>query len=421
MKKNTTKIGKQTQNKNSHSNLWNGSNLNKTILRLIWKEHHISRAEVAKRLNLSRSTVTEIVKELLKTGLVLEKGMGKSTGGRRPVVLEFQENARGIIGIDIGATHVSVALTDLKGRLLFFKEERHTVRTDPEGTRKLIFDLCDESLASWKNGSQKLLSIGVAFPSPVDPVHPEWISEVVIPAWQGKNELDLLHKRYGVPVYIDNDANLAALAEYMWGAGRGANDIIYIKVSHGIGAGYILGGEIYRGSQGVAGEIGHFPIDIYGKQCVCGLRGCLVTFLGAEALQTKARSLLVDHPDSILKDKEPTVKDIEFAALSGDVLAIRLVREAAEYMGVAITSLLNIMNPERIILGGALARVNDIFLDPVREKIKHCTLVNSAASVEIRKSELENKCVAVGAATLALEEAFAEPNIFHQRPRPGVL
>ena len=392
-----------------------------SVLRLIWREQQISRAEIARQLGLSRSTVTEIVKDLLKTGFVEEVGRGTSSGGRRPIMLEFQYEARCILGVDIGATHVSVALTDLRGQLLEWKEQSHPVRTDPEGTRALVIQLCDDCLSPWGVGVKRLLSISVAVPSPVDPIHPELLSEVVIPGWQGRSGLEELHERYGVPVYVDNDANLGALAEHWWGAGRGVDDFVYIKLGRGIGAGYILGGEVYRGAEGVAGELGHLPIDPHGKPCVCGLKGCLATFIGSSALKARADALLADHPDSVLAGEELTITAIEKAALAGDGLALQVVQEAAAYLGVALTGFINLMNPRMVVLGGGLAQVGKLLLEPLREQVRRATLVRSAAAVEIRTSELGPQAVAIGAATLALEAAFAVPNFFQRASQPGVL
>lgn len=275
-----------------------GSQAN-AVLKLIWKTGLISRAEIARRLSLSRSTVTEILKDLLHTKFVREVGLGRSQGGRRPVMISFEYEARCILGVDIGATHVAVTLTDLRGRPLVLKQASHPVRNDPEGTRALAITLCEACLEEWGK-PRRLLCIGVAVPSPVDPRNPEWLSEVVIPAWKGRHELQKLHEHFGVPVYIDNDANLGALAEQRWGAGRDIDDLIYIKMAYGIGAGYIIEGDIYRGARGLAGEIGHLPIDTHGAKCVCGMRGCLVNFLGAVPMLNRARQVLVQHPESKL-------------------------------------------------------------------------------------------------------------------------
>jgi glucokinase-like ROK family protein len=392
-----------------------------SVLRLIWREHQISRAGIARGFGLSRSTVTETVKSLLKTGFVAEVGTGTSNGGRRPILLEFQDEARYILGVDLGASHIAVVLTNLRGQIREWKEVSHPVRTDPEGTRALIAQLCDACLSTVEGGADKLLSISVAVPSPIDPAHPEWLPEVVIPAWHGHSELDRLHQRYGVPVYVDNDANLGALAEHWWGAGRGANNMIYIKLGRGVGAGCIFDGQIYRGVSGGAGEIGHVPIDLNGALCVCGLRGCLVTLIGASALKARVSTLLADHPDSVLAGETPTMDAIAKAALAGDVLALQVVREAAAYLGIALAGVINLINPQMVVLGGNLSQVGELLLEPVRDKVRQATLTRATTSVELRVSELGRQAIAIGAATLALEAAFAAPDFLERSSRPGIL
>jgi len=388
-------------------------------LRLIWKEQRISRAEISRRTGLSRSTVSETVDTLIQTGLIAEVGVAPSNGGRPPVVIEFRDDACAILGVDMGAAHVAVALTDLRGRVLVWERRGHPVRTDPEGTRALISGLCETCLANWPPGARRLVGIGVAVPSPVDPAHPDRLSEVVLPAWQGSLGLDVLTKRYGVPVMVDNDANLAALGERWWGAGREVEDFAYIKVATGVGLGHVIKGQIYRGATGVAGEIGHLAIDPNGLPCVCGLKGCLATLVGAPALVARARALLADHPESLLAGTEPTLVSIEDAALAGDPLALALVREAAEHLGIAVAGLLNLMNPAMVVLGGGLARLGDVLLEPLRETIRHRTLISSLVGCEIRTSELGARATAVGAATMVLEAALADLSLFPAVARRG--
>ncbi len=368
-------------------------------------------------MQLSRSTVSEIVGDLLQTGLVAEVGVGPSSGGRRPIVLEFQDDACGILGVDIGATHVAVALTDLRGNILGWREEDHQTRDDPEGTHALVTQLCDASLAVWGRGTRRVVGIGLAVPSPVDPRN-NGLSDVVLPAWRGRNKLGELHLKYGVPVFIDNDANLGALAERWWGAGRDVEDFTYIKVATGIGAGHILRGEIYRGATGFAGEIGHVEIDPHGDPCVCGLRGCLATYVGTSALVARARALVKQNPGGILSGDALTIGDIEDAALAGDAVALRVIREAAEHLGVAVAGLLNLMNPSMVILGGSLARLGDLLLEPLRDAVRSRTLVSSVAAAEIRSSELGTQTVPVGAATLVLEAALTNPSMLPPKVRP---
>ena len=381
-------------------------------LRLIWREQRISRAEIARHTGLSRSTVSEIVDSLFTTGLIGEVGAGPSRGGRPPIVLEFKDDARAILGVDMGAAHVSVALTNLRGKVLAWEHRAHPVRSDPDGTRALIIELCDLCLAKWRPGIQRVIGIGIAVPCPIDPQNPDRFPELVMPDWHGRSGLNLLSERFGVPLLVDNDANMGALAERWWGAGRGVDDFGYIKVATGLGMGQVIRGQIYRGATGFAGEIGHMAIDPHGGPCICGLRGCLTTLVGAAALVEQARARVKDHPESALARTEPTIDEIETAALAGDALALELVHQAAENLGIAVASLLNLMNPAMVILGGGLARLGDVLLNPLRDVVRRRTLISSLVACEIRTSELGIHATAVGAATMVLEALLADSSMF---------
>ena len=330
-------------------------------------------------------------------------------------MLEFQDEAFGILGVDIGAAHVAVALTDLRGQVLAWKNARHDVRGDPEGTRRIIAELSDGCLARWGGGTGRLVGVGIAVPSPVNPAQPGVLSEVVLPAWRGRDWFDDLQVRYGVPVLVDNDANLGALAERWWGAGLGVDDFVYIKVATGIGAGQIVGGEIYRGATGIAGEVGHLVIDPLGPKCPCGLDGCLTTFVGSQALIERASALVEKHPESALAGSDPTVESIEDAAVAGDPLARQIVHEAAEHLGIAVAGIVSMLNPAMVIVGGGLARVGDLLLDPLRDVIGRRSLITSVAGTQVRASELGEHATAQGAATIVLQAALDDPRLF---PKP---
>ncbi|MDT8342223.1 MAG: ROK family transcriptional regulator [Longimicrobiales bacterium] len=390
-----------------------GRPLADVVLETIWHHRRISRADLARTLGISRSRVSDIVGDLLETGLVEEGGAGPSRGGRRAILLAFRDDAHVILGVDMGATHVAVGLTDLRGRILVWHDRDHPVREDPAGTRALITELCDRSLKDWGGPRDRLIGIGIAVPSPVDPRFPDRLSSVVLPAWEGESGFGPLRERYGVPIFVDNDANLGAVAERWWGAGRGVEHFTYIKLATGIGAGLMIGGDVYRGATQVAGEIGHVSIDPHGEPCVCGNRGCLVTFVGGEALVARTRALLEKHPESRLAAEEGlTLGAIERAAQAGDPLAVQVVGWAAQHLGVALAGLLNLMNPGAVILGGGLTRAGDHLLVPLREAVLRRTLVNSVAALEIRMSELGPRSTGLGAATLVLASALADPRLF---------
>lgn len=384
-----------------------------TVLRLIWDEAEISRAGIARRAGLSRSTVSDIVSSLLTSGLVAEVGVGESRGGRRPIVLAFQDDAFAILGVDIGATHISTILTDLRGRVLAWRHHDFPASSDPEGARALVVESCDACLADAAVPHGKLLGLGVALPSPVDARHPERLHPLALPAWKGRHQLEQLVPRFGVPVLIDNDANLGALAEHWWGAARGLDDFTYIKIATGIGSGHFIGGTIYRGATGVAGEVGHVTIDPHGNPCGCGNRGCLVTYVGSKALIARARELSPSYPDSVLSQVTPiTSSGIEDAAIAGDPLATQVIFEAAEYLGIAVAGMLNVMNPAAIILGGSITRLGERLLAPIRETMLQRTFVGAVASSRILASELGSRDVALGAATLVLDAALRDPSFF---------
>lgn len=389
-----------------------GRSLADLVLERIWYTGPVSRADLARDLGTSRSTMSEIVGVLLETGLVAEGQDGPSSGGRRPIMLEFQDDAHVILGVDMGATHVAVTLTNLGGRILAWHHRDHPVRTDPKGTRSLIEKLCDACFRQWGGSRDALIGLGIAVPSPVNPRFPDRLSAAVMPAWQGQTGFGAIADRFGVPVLVDNDANLGAVAERWWGGAREVEDFTFIKLATGIGAGQIIRGEIYRGATSVAGEIGHVSMDPNGEPCICGNRGCLVTIAGASALIARTERLRAEYPDSALSQGDVSLRAIEDAALAGDALAVEVIQHAAHFIGVAIAGLLNVMNPGAVILGGSLTRVGDLLLVPLREAVLRRTLVASVAASEIRMSQLGDRSIALGAATHVLASALADPSLF---------
>lgn len=395
--------------------------LSHRLLRLIWEERTISRAEIARRADLSRSTVSEAVTPLLASGLVVESGIGESRGGRRPIVLAFQDDAHALAGVDVTTTGVVAVVTDLRGKVRSRRAVRHDVAGDPEGTRGLVAALLSACLQELELPAERLVGIGVAVPSPVDPRHPERLHPLSLPAWRGRHGLEALQGRFGVPVLIDNDANLGALAEQWWGAARGVDDFTFIKLATGVGSGHMIAGRIYRGGAGVAGEIGHLTIDPHGPPCNCGNRGCLGTYAGGEAVVARAEALRPQYPASRLAAGPVTAAAVEDAALAGDPLAVQVMHEVAEALGIAVAGVLNLLNPQLVVLQGGLARLEEQLLQPLRETVMRRTFVSAVASASIRSSALGPEGVALGAATLVLTAALQDPSMFPSMgapPRP---
>jgi predicted NBD/HSP70 family sugar kinase len=380
------------------------------ILNLLWTEREISRAELARRTGLSRSTVSAIVTDLLSKGLARETRAGMSNGGRRPIILEFQDQSSFIVGIELGATHVSCVLTDLRCKVRASWSAPAPVRDEPEAALKKMTMgvrsvLEADGLQPWQ-----VLGIGVAVPSPVDQARPGELLPLIVPNWEGYNIATYLEERFKRPVFVDNDANLGALAELWWGAGSSARNLAYIKVATGIGAGLIIDGRIFRGSGGIAGEIGHTSIDPNGPQCICGLKGCLTTFVGTPALLQRAKGGLRASGS----DRPPpgSIDELVTAALDGNSMALELLEYAGDKLGVGIANMLNLLNPKMVVLGGGIARAGDLLLDGVRRTIRGLSLPASISQAEIRTTGLNEWGIAVGAATLVLQVALERPALF---------
>lgn len=375
----------------------------------------MSRAELARRTGLSRSTVSAIVNDLLSTGLVQETRAGVSSGGRRPIILEFQEQASFIVGIELGATHISCVLTDLRCKVRASWSVPAPVREDPELALEKMTAGVRAVLEADGVPQSRLVGLGVAVPSPVDHERPGELLPLVVPKWAGYNIAAHLEKSFGRPVFVDNDANLGALAELWWGAGSSVKDLAYIKVATGIGAGLIIDGRIFRGSAGVAGEVGHTSIDQNGPPCVCGLRGCLTTLIGTPALLKRAEAELSRSGSE--REAPSNVEELVNMALARDPAAVAVVRYAGETLGVGIANMLNLLNPKMVILGGGIARAGDLLLDAVRNAIVRLSLPASISNAEIRTTGLNEWGIAVGAATLALEAALETPSLFPAEAR----
>jgi len=355
--------------------------------------------------------VSAIVNDLLGTGLVREARNGVSSGGRRPVILEFQDQSSFIVGIELGATHISCVLTDLRCNVRASWSAPAPVRDEPEvALKKMTMAVRSVLVADGVERSQ-VLGIGVAVPSPVDDERPGELLPLIVPKWAGYNIATHLYESFKRPVFVDNDANLGALAELWWGAGSSGKDLAYIKVATGIGAGLIINGRIFRGSGGIAGEIGHTSIDSNGPQCICGLKGCLTTFIGAPALLERAK----DKLRASGSDRPPpgSIDELVNAALDGDPMFVEIVQYAGDKLGVGVANLLNLLNPKAVVLGGGIARAGDLLLDAVNRTIRGRSLSASIGNAEIRVSGLNEWGVAVGAATLALEAALETPSLFH--------
>jgi predicted NBD/HSP70 family sugar kinase len=390
------------------------------LLKVIWRERHISRADIARVTGLSPSTVSAIVAGLQQAGLVRETGAGLSRGGRRPTMIGFCDDMFALVGVEIGASHVSVVVTDLRADVRAARWGLFPVRTDPDGALATVRAFIDDGLRELGIARRQVIGIGVGVPTPVRPDAPGRLPPHIVPAWRDHDVHEILARAYGLPVFVENDANLGALAEQWWGAGRDGKDLTYIKIGTSVGSGHIINGELYRGAGGTAGEIGHLRMDPAGPRCPCGLTGCLTTFIGSEVLVARAKievgggGQVEGHGGGVegASGGVETVGDIVRAARAGDLGARRIIGDVGAHLGVAVASLMNVLNPAVVVLGGEITGVGDLLLEPVRAAVRERSLATPFEGTGIMTSKLGDKAIAVGAATLVLRAALADRALF---------
>lgn len=382
------------------------------VLNLIRQSGQISRAQIAAHTHLSRSTVSSIINDLLAANLVREAGTGRSRGGRRPILLEFNNRAGYIIGVDLGATHLLVLLTDLEAQPIVRLEEDFSVEEGPEAGLERVVHLIEQILDEAKLSMDRVFGIGVGVPGPLDFATGKPIFPPIMPGWHDTPIRERLRERLDKPVHLDNDANLGAIGEYWWGAGQGARNVAFIKVGTGIGCGLIIEGQIYRGEIGSAGEIGHAVIDEDGPICRCGSSGCLETMAAAPAIVQLAQEALDQRRSSPMSGRDPlTIVDMIEAAKQGDPLAQRIFAQAGRRIGTAVTSLVNLFNPGIIVVGGGVARAGHFLLEPLRETVEQRALPVAMQRTEIVESQLGPNAIAIGAVTTVLRELFRGPDL----------
>jgi predicted NBD/HSP70 family sugar kinase len=355
-----------------------------------------SRAELARATGLAPSTVTSLVAGLVTEGVVRAVETAGAGGVGRPgQLLTLGRRAGVVVGVDLGRRHLKVAVADLSHSLLARRETTKPVDQDAAVDIELIRSQSEAALAAAGVSHDEVLALGMGLPGPVHTTG-ELGDSTILPGWVGVRAADALGEALGMPVSVDNDANLGALSESKWGAGATVRDLVYLKASTGIGAGLIVEGRLFRGAGHTAGEVGHTVIDPGGPVCRCGNRGCLEMYAGSSAILSALRPT---HPD---------VADLASAVLrarQGDPGCRRVVADAGRAIGSALATLCNIVNPARVIVGGTLGEAGDLLLEPMREALRDGAIRSAAEDVAIARAALGHDAELMGAVALALERA----------------
>ncbi len=402
-----------------------------------------SRVRMAQLTGLSSTTITNLVAELLEQGIVAETGKegaaesrngnGRAGAGRPATLVSIVPSARYAVGIHIGVDTLRVGVTDLFGALRAYRVIAHSTDAPAADLLDAAARLAEEATAAAGLTREQLLGVGVGASGLVDL---ETGVNVLAPnlGWRGVPIRDILSRRLSLPVFVDNNVRAMALAEAMFGAGRGVNTLAFVYGRVGVGAGFTVGGQIYRGSRAGAGEIGHTTmIPAGGAPCRCGNTGCLETLVSEQEIIRQAQVLAARAPDSILaakltKDEGRTtnaaegpssvvgrafddvpdtpIERIFAAARAGDRDTLAMLDERAFYIGTALANLVNLINPETIILGGLFAAGADLMLPRIEETLRRRSFAGLGDAVALRVTTFGRRVGVIGAAALALDAFF---------------
>lgn len=382
------------------------------LLEIIRTQGPISRAELTRVGRLSAPTVLEIVEELLGEGLVKADGVGPSTGGRRPTLLVLSERSRCSVGLAVGSRTLTALVTDLHGKVALRLETASEMNLGPEALAVRVKTALAEVFDSIPQNLGEPLGIGLALPSPVTNSMPGIYDPSTYPGWGDVRLGELVAEEHGLPVLMDNVANAAAVGEHLFGAGQGTGNMVYVMVHRGIGGATIMHGEIYRGVNGAAGEIGHMRIDLDGPRCGCGNYGCLEAFVGRVAIRGRAQRLLKLNARTEMAGREVEqirAQDVIEAALEGDEIAREVLRDTGRYLGIGICNVVHLLNPELVVIGGTTMQAGGWILESARELVNRQVLPSMAEQTRVVAGKLGEDAGAVGAATLVLRELFAVP------------
>jgi predicted NBD/HSP70 family sugar kinase len=363
------------------------------VLQALHENVHTSRTQLVKLTGLSRATVSALVADLIAAGLVHEDGgtaeLETRPTGRPAQPLSLDPRAAYAVGADIGHQHVRVMLCDLFGTPVWDTVLAQDVDRTPHETLDLTAELIGRALREQDVPRARVLGLGVGIASPVDKSTGALGAEGIMPGWTGVRPGSELEQRTGLPTRLMNDADAGALAEQLYGAGRATDDMIYIRLSAGIGAGLVAGGALLSGARGLVGEVGHLPTVPYGRICRCGNRGCLETVASPVAI---ARLLQESRGEPV------AAADLPRLLREGDTGAIRAVADAGEAIGRALAMLVTLLNPKLIVVGGDLAGAGEVLFAPLRQAIARHALPSAAREVAVVLGALGARAEARGAA-----------------------
>lgn len=379
------------------------------IINLIRTKNPIFKAEISRMTGLSIPTVMKITDDFIKSGLVKVQGKGESSGGKRPELLEFVYDAYYIVGVDIGRNSIKTILMDLNANKL----NSIVIKTEETKPEKMVIDKVIRSIETVINESNidknKILGIGVGMPGLLD------IEKGIVLFspdfnWEGVQLIQPIKEHFDLPIHIENSTRAIAMGEKWFGIGTIASNFLCVNLGHGIGSAIVMDGELYHGSSGSSGELGHITLEKDGPICECGNIGCLEALASANAITKTARNIILNGVDTlIISECNGNIEDVEAktvfdAAKKGDEVAMKIIEEAINYIGIGLANYINLFDPDLIILAGGIVNAGDILLEGIKKVVLKRQMKFAARKLKIKVSNFGDDATAIGAASFLLKE-----------------
>lgn len=391
----------------------------KELIDLIRKHGELSRAELVSCTEYSRTKITSSTSSLLQKKFIIENQSTEYTGGRRSRTFSLNGELGCVAGVEIGATSIHLAVADFSHKILARQHEAALVREGPVFILGRVCALLGQMLAESGLDEGCLRGIGIGIPGPVDFCNGTVVTPPIMPGWDRYPIIQIVQQCFpSANVVVDNDVNVMAIGESHRGAGKGVNDLIFVKIGTGIGAGIICNGQIYRGASGCAGDVGHISVDKNGPLCHCGNKGCLEALAGGAAIAERSLAAVQEGKSPILlkyyeKNRGTlSAEDVGYAAREGDPVSLAIIRESGQMVGDVLASLVNFYNPSMIVIGGGVSKLGDLLLSSIRQAVLNRSLPLATRDLRIVFSEIGHDAGVIGAVNLAMDYLFSvEPAV----------
>ncbi|MEV1075260.1 ROK family protein [Micromonospora parva] len=380
------------------------------LLRLLRDEGAVSRAELGDRLQMPRPRMLAELDRLVALGYVAEAGLAASRGGRRSTLVELNPKLR-FAAVDLGASSMDVEVVNGRLEPVAHYAEAADIRNGPKVTLQRVNELLHKARVD--GAYERLDAVGIGVPGPVSFRDGVPVSPPIMPGWDRFPVRELLSREHGCPAVVDNDVNIMAIGERHGGVAHSVDDFLFVKIGTGVGCGIYLTGEVYRGTDGCAGDIGHIQVDSHGPMCSCGNVGCLEALFSGAALAKDAAAAARSGTSPALAERLAlrgvvTALDVAEGAVEGDLTCIQLIRDGGRRVGGVLAGLVSFTNPSMIVIGGGLAQLGHILLAEIRSVVYRRSLPLATGNLPVVLSELGGRAGVTGAAVLASDVAFGE-------------